>query len=109
MCLVTQRDKLLPQKLAVVQLVFKFIPTPTEAPLAGTEPPSLPHTGHRNASQSDCSTEITVQNKAAVSTRVARVERNALWPPVVQAVVCRQPTAEPSGKMGLTSGSKHRS
>ena len=74
MCPVTQRGKVLPQKLAVVQLVFKFIPKFTGAPLAGTNPPLLTPTGHRNASQNDCSTEITVQNKAAVCTRVARVK-----------------------------------
>jgi hypothetical protein len=66
-CLVTQRGKVLPQELAVVQLVFKFIPTSTEAPLADTNPPpsSLPPNGHQNASQSDCSTETTVQTKSS--------------------------------------------
>jgi len=41
MSLVTQRGKVPPQKLAVVQLVFKFIPTPIEDPLQVPTPP--PH------------------------------------------------------------------
>ena len=60
-------------------------PNTQRSPPCRYQTPSHYLTGHRNASQSDCSTEITMQNKEAGFTRVARVKKNVFctgrWTP----------------------------